>query len=385
MNQRSLAVFERFRAARLPWSFFISSILHLVLLVWILFSWNHPQEPLSNLTVRLADEASTIEGKTESQPDQPKSPPENTKRRPAPSNRFASPQVKSAPNPSAGRQPSGAAETSAPTEEAAPGQAGIITDSGGIAVSGLPPSSGGGASTGSGAAANSGAGTGTGSGSGRPSATPGGSPPAYGPPPGTPDPRAIAIPPTVSRSTNSFEGHIYAEADRYVLHGPDLRMGIAVPGNELCVDGNVVRTVYKVKQTQTITNIAQCKSSNDSDEDRWLCPKEAETLAVVFDGYLASPINYTINACLVYDKGHCHERRDEDQDIEVCRGTVKYEGLWEAGTNFQYRCVKAEARGYSHSLQYKIRFLQDIVSLSDGGRGYTRVLASETRQITKCQ
>lgn len=120
----------------------------------------------------------------------------------------------------------------------------------------------------------------------------------------------IAIPPTVRGSTASFEGAIYAEAERYVLHGPDLRMGIAVPGNELCVDGNIVRTIYRSKQTQRITNMAQCTSRNVGDDDVWVCPREAEALAVVFDGYLASPVNYAINSCLEYDKSTCHHYLD---------------------------------------------------------------------------
>ena len=376
MNQRSPAVFERLRAARLPWSFFISSVIHSVLLAWILYSWNHPQKPLSNLTVRLADEAPTIDSKTESQPDQPKSPPENTKRRPVSSNRFASPQVKSAPNPSAGRQPSGAAETSAPTGEAPPGQAGIITDPAGIPVGGIQSSGG---ST----ATSSGTGTGSGTGTIGTASRKSASQSVYGPPPGAPDPTVIAIPPTVRGATASFQGAIYAEAERYVLHGPDLRTGIAVPANDLFIDGNIVRTVYRTKQTQKITNMAQCTSRNVGDDDVWICPREAETLAVVFDGYLASPVNYAINSCLQYDKSTCSHYLDGESQAETCRQPVKYEGIWAANTQFQYRCVKAEVRKHSHSLQYQVRFLQDVEVIAN--RLVKKVLASETRQIPRCQ
>jgi hypothetical protein len=172
------------------------------------------------------------------------------------------------------------------------------------------------------------------------------------------------------------------DADRYVLHGPDLRTGISVAGNELCVEGTILRTVYRVQYNQPITDIAQCKSRNVSDEETWRCPREADMLGLVFDGYLASPVIYSVNTCLAYDKTHCFEYLNGGEPTEACRQTIKYEGIWASDTLFRYRCVKSEVRNYTHSLQYQVRFKQDIQLQRSF---FTRVIDRETRQIPKCE
>jgi hypothetical protein len=49
----------------------------------------------------------------------------------------------------------------------------------------------------------------------------------------------IAIPPEIQRTTSPYEGEVYAEADFYTLFTPDLRVSINVPGNEVCLDGEI--------------------------------------------------------------------------------------------------------------------------------------------------
>ncbi len=199
------------------------------------------------------------------------------------------------------------------------------------------------------------------------------------------NPYVIVIPESIRPSISSFEDTVYADVDKYVLHGPDLRVATAVPGNELCIDGNLVRTKERILMTQTITDASKCEMRDYGGEvERSVCPPDAHTRGVVFDGYLASSINYQVNMCISYDRSHCYAAEVGDgAEREICRQTFKYEGIWAAGTKFDYRCTNSLPQNFSHPLEYKVRFIQDVANTS--GRLRPRILRTETRAVSKCQ
>ena len=198
------------------------------------------------------------------------------------------------------------------------------------------------------------------------------------------DPYVIVIPESIRPSISVFEETVYADVDKYVLHGPDLRVGTAVPGNELCIDGNLLRTKERILMRQTITDASKCELRNyGGDVERSVCPPDAHTRGIVFDGYLASSINYQVNMCISYDRSHCYAAEVGDgPEREICRQTFKYEGIWAAGTKFDYRCSNSVPQNFSHPLEYKVRFIQDVANPS--GRLRPRILRTETRAVPKC-
>ena len=199
------------------------------------------------------------------------------------------------------------------------------------------------------------------------------------------DPYIIVIPESIRPSISAFEETVYTDVDKYVLHGPDLRVGTAVPGNELCIDGNLVRTKERILMTQTITDASKCELRNyGGDVERSVCPPDAHTRGIVLDGYLASSVNYQVNMCISYDRSHCYAADVGDgAEREICRQTFKYEGIWAAGTKFDYRCTNSVPQNFSHPLEYKVRFIQDVANPS--GRLRPRILRTETRAVPKCQ
>ncbi len=70
--------------------------------------------------------------------------------------------------------------------------------------------------------------------------------------------------------------------------------------------------------------------------------------------YLSSPINYSVNSCLVYDRSSCEWRDEGDgRDQQVCKAISPYEGIWAADTQFHLRCAKWESQAYTHPLRYR--------------------------------
>jgi hypothetical protein len=199
------------------------------------------------------------------------------------------------------------------------------------------------------------------------------------------DPYVIVIPESIRPSISAFEETVYTDVDKYVLHGPDLRVGTAVPGNEVCIDGNLLRTKERIRMTQTITDASKCELRNyGGDVERSVCPPDAHTRGIVFDGYLASSVNYKVNMCISYDRSHCYAADVGDgAEREICRQTFRYEGIWAAETKFDYRCSNSIPQNFSHPLQYKVRFIQDVATPS--GRLMPRILRTETRAVSKCQ
>jgi hypothetical protein len=185
------------------------------------------------------------------------------------------------------------------------------------------------------------------------------------------------------RSSHS-DGGIYPEIDFYVLYGVDKQTGINVPGTEVCIEGEQLRTKERMTITEIKTDYSKCRflETGDDSPPKIVCPAEAETRTVHFNHYASSPLVYSVRTCLEYDRSHCYDAAVGDEgEREVCRANFQYEGMWTEGTIFAYRCAKSEARTYRQPLQYNIRWIMEI-EIDDRLR--KRQIYRETRSVPPC-
>lgn len=147
----------------------------------------------------------------------------------------------------------------------------------------------------------------------------------------------------------------YPEVDHYVLQGMN------IPGTDLCIAGDQLRTRAPVTITQVKTDYSKCRIRTRADREIEFCPPEARSEVIVPLGFLASPLSYTVNTCREYDKSHCRVLgRGTDREREYCRVNFKYEGVWDAGTIFEYRCVNSASVTHKHPLEYNIRYMVEF-------------------------
>jgi hypothetical protein len=163
----------------------------------------------------------------------------------------------------------------------------------------------------------------------------------------------------------SFDGGaIYPKIDFYILYGVDKRVGISVPGTEVCIEGDQLRTKERTTITEVKTDYSKCRYLDlpgDDDPPKTICPPEAETRIVHFNHYASSPLAYTVRTCLEYDLSHCYDAEPGgEREREVCPVDFQYEGIWADRTIFAYKCAKSEARTYRHPLQYNIRWIMEV-------------------------
>jgi hypothetical protein len=187
------------------------------------------------------------------------------------------------------------------------------------------------------------------------------------------------------RYLGSFaDGPVYPDIDVYVLYGVDPRYGVSVPGTDVCLEGDQLRSKQRFEVTETRTDFTKCRPRNSGGEPEGVfCPPEAEAKIVHSNHYLASPVAFTVNTCLEYDKSHCYMRDLGETELEVCRLGFAYEGIWAEGTIFQYKCSKSARRTYRHSLQFTIRWKMDMYDL-ESPRVRTREVYKETRIVPRC-
>jgi hypothetical protein len=166
-----------------------------------------------------------------------------------------------------------------------------------------------------------------------------------------------------------------------MLYSSNLQVGINIPGNEICLEGDQLRTIQPVIFQQTKTDVSKCRSQPRGDEEKWFCPPEAHTLLTT-SMFLSSPVTHSVNICLAYDRSSCRWRDYADESIEICRAKGDYRGIWAGGTQFHYPCAQSESQVVSHSLEYGVRFVQDIETRERHPR--RKVLHRETRSIHAC-
>jgi hypothetical protein len=175
-----------------------------------------------------------------------------------------------------------------------------------------------------------------------------------------------------------FSASYFVKVDHYVLEGMN------IPGTELCIAGDQLRTRGAITITQLMTDRSKCRVRTRGDEEKEICPPEAKSEVVAFQGILSSPINYRVNTCLEYDKSHCRViRRGTDQEREYCKVNFKYEGVWAEGTIVDYKCTKSEIVTYSHPLEYNIRYMVEIAR-NDDDRIRSREVYRVKQSIPQC-
>jgi hypothetical protein len=351
------------------WFLLVSILLHAGLLWHLRFISRHIPKPLifSNIAI--------VSGEAETFP-----PARSTTQTPSPARSFAVPRdrnvasagVKDAAA-SRGESSFGTGNTAIGAEISA-GSGDVVTDGGGVAFAGSDSSGGAVKPQENGPA--SGGGSGPAKRKGQPAPGRGAL--------GTAESSVIAIPPAIQRTTSPYESEVYAEADFYTLFTPDLRVSVNVPGNEVCLDGEILRTHERKILTQRITDTSKCRYElQGDDQERMRCPPEAHTTIITYDNYFSSPIKYTVNMCAAYDRSSCYiNMRDDGPDQEVCRVRGNYEGIWAAGTMFHYPCMKSSSQSSSHPLQYEVRFVQNV-EFPDA-RMRRRVLLREMRPVALC-
>jgi len=263
--------------------------------------------------------------------------------------------------------------TSSDTGLIAPGPEGIAIDSGSPSGTGEVSSAAGG---------------------GAPTGKKGGSPESGGTPVGTKTGSAgseidafsgVEIPAYVIdaagfRSRFDSDG-IYPEIDFYVLYGVDKQIGIPVPGTEVCIEGDQLRTKEHITITEIKTDHSKCRylELGDDAPPKVICPPEAHTY---LNHYAASPMVYSVRTCLEYERSHCYTAgAGGDGEREVCRVDFRYEGKWAESTRFDYKCTKSEARTYRHPLQYDIRWIMEVYIHE---RFKKRQVYRETRSVPLC-
>ena len=257
---------------------------------------------------------------------------------------------------------------------------GAVTDSDGVAVGGGPAGPAGGAPTGRGSLA-SGSGTGTGKGSGGTGTGGAGGFPSAGA--AARKASVIEIPPAIQRQTSPYESEVYTDVDHYILYGENSTVGIRVPGNEICLAGDRLRTIDAMIFQQTRTDESKCRWLDYGERDEFRCTRDAYSI-VTTRNFLSSPVNYSVNMCLLYDKSSCDWRDPggDGPEREFCKASGVYKGIWAEGTQFFYPCAKSTSQAYSHPLQYQVRFVQDIEFPESRNR--QRIVQRTMRNIPPC-
>jgi hypothetical protein len=363
-NRRRLTI-ESFG---LPWFFLLSALIHAAVLWQFPYIPPHTPRPFSSSNIVVVTRLESDLGALSSTESSPSKGPlvahtrSLTRDRPVTSSGSDKP----------ASSPSDSSATAGGDGSVGLGNA--LTDGGGVGAGGL------GIPSGSGGAGQSGTGSGAGSGTtkGKP-----GSSSAKAAPPGA-GRFAIAIPPAIQRTTSPYESEVYAEIDFYTLFTPDLRSSVNVPANQVCLEGDVIRTYERQVISHTITDISKCRYEDYSDGDQMRCPKEAHTTVVTYSNFLSSPVNYKVNVCMAYDRSSCYwDMKDDGPEREICRIPGKYEGLWAEGTMFHYPCAKSSNQSFSHPLQYEVRYMQDVEFPDERMR--RRLVLREKRPLAQCQ
>ena len=178
-------------------------------------------------------------------------------------------------------------------------------------------------------------------------------------------------------------GAIYPEVDKYVLYSPDLRMSRSVPGTDVCIDGNIMRSKDAIVIAETKTDYSKCSYFDKGDDSipTLKCPAGALTKIVHYDSYLSSPLRYSVRACLLYDTSNCYDVQVEDTERQMCRVDFQYEGLWLEGTKFHHLCLQSEARTYEQPLRYTVRWFMEVEVQE---RLRRREILRETRTVPGC-
>lgn len=204
-----------------------------------------------------------------------------------------------------------------------------------------------------------------------------------GVPPGAPGTFAASV---VQAELESYIDGDYFDAflrpDHYTLQAGNTRTNVA--GTAVCVDGDQLRTKEPLTITQTLTDHSKCHLRLiGGDMEKEICPPEANTTAVVFEGHAVAPLISNLNVCLEYDKSNCRIVENNDHTKEVCsQPDFNYMGTWAVGTIFVYNCAKWETRVHHLPLEYEVRYM---VNLERNGKVMRKEVKRATYLVPRCE
>lgn len=139
----------------------------------------------------------------------------------------------------------------------------------------------------------------------------------------------------------------YLDVDDYHLPvpgSPPPGMEIPIPGTDVCIDGDQLRTKRALTITQTETDWSQCEILELGEDEVEYCPPSADTELLIFKGYLVSPLTYREEVCIEWAP-------IEDCGESDCPGSID-------------ECLKWKTRTRRHPLQYTIRHIR-ILEVGD--------------------
>ena len=123
-----------------------------------------------------------------------------------------------------------------------------------------------------------------------------------------------------------------------------MRVGVPIPGNEVCREGDQIRTIQAITFQEKKTDISKCEIFDYGEDRKEICARDAHSI-IESSYYLSSPIIYSVNVCLVYDRSNCDWFDEGDgREKQVCKPGSEYKGIWAAGTQFQYRCTTSDSQ-----------------------------------------
>lgn len=144
--------------------------------------------------------------------------------------------------------------------------------------------------------------------------------------------------------------------DTYSLQAGNIRRNI--PGTDVCIDGDQLRTKEPLSITQIVTDNSKCYMIDRGDRERRFCPSDSRSEVMLYEGHLSSPVTSSVNICREYDDSNCKIYQRESSERKICsRHDFEYKGVWATGTLFKYKCVKWNTTIHRQPLQYTIRYL----------------------------
>lgn len=76
-----------------------------------------------------------------------------------------------------------------------------------------------------------------------------------------------------------------------------MRVGVPIPGNEVCREGDQIRTIQAITFQEKKTDISKCEIFDYGEDREEICARDAHSI-IESSYYVSSPIIYSVNVCL---------------------------------------------------------------------------------------
>lgn len=79
---------------------------------------------------------------------------------------------------------------------------------------------------------------------------------------------------------------LFLDMDHYALHGPHSTIAISVPGSDVCIEGDQLRSKESMQFTDMTTDWSSCRWDLIAEDlEKVHCPDSAHKTKTLFDGY----------------------------------------------------------------------------------------------------